>query len=73
MFQPGFVEQDNKEVVLKDFDPDTLALLLDYMYTATITITEETVQDILIGANLLLLYGPTDCLCFKNTTIITFF
>ena len=59
MFQPGFVEQDNKEVVLKDFDPDTLGLLLDYMYTATITITEETVQDILIGANLLLLYGPT--------------
>ena len=62
MFQPGFVEQDNKEVVLKDFDPDTLALLLDYMYTATITITEETVQDILIGANLLLLYGPNICL-----------
>ena len=62
MFQPGFVEQDNKEVVLKDFDPDTLALLLDYMYTATITITEETVQDVLIGANLLLLYGPNICL-----------
>ena len=56
MFQPGFVEQENKEVVLKDFDPDTLSLLLDYMYTATITITEETVQDVLIGANLLLLY-----------------
>ena len=49
-------------MVLKDFDPDTLALLLDYMYTATITITEETVQDVLIGANLLLLYGPNICL-----------
>ena len=71
MFQPGFVEQDNKEVVLKDFDPDTLALLLDYMYTATITITEETVQDVLIGANLLLLYGRNNCL--KNTKIIDFF
>ena len=71
MFQPGFVEQDNKEVVLKDFDPDTLALLLDYMYTATITITEETVQDVLIGANLLLLYGLNNCL--KNTEIIYFF
>ena len=71
MFQPGFVEQDNKEVVLKDFDPDTLALLLDYMYTATITITEETVQDVLIGANLLLLYGQNNC--FKNTKIIKCF
>ena len=56
MFQPGFVEQENKEVVLKDFDADTLSVLLNYMYTATITITEETVQDVLIGANLLLLH-----------------
>ena len=49
MFQPGFVEQDNKEVVLKDFDPDTLATLLEFMYTAKITITEDNAQDILIG------------------------
>ena len=49
MFQPGFVEQDNNEVVLKDFDPDTLATLLEFMYTAKITITEDNAQDILIG------------------------
>ena len=49
MFQPGFVEQDNNEVVLKDFDPDTLASLLEFMYTAKITITEDNAQDILIG------------------------
>merc|ERR1719319_237678 len=47
---------DNKEIVLKDFDPDTLAALLEFMYTAKITITEDNAQDILIGANLLLLY-----------------
>jgi hypothetical protein len=49
MFQPGFVEQDNNEVVLKDFDPDTLATLLEFMYTAKITISEDNAQDILIG------------------------
>ena len=52
MFQPGFVEQDNNEVVLKDFDPDTLASLLEFMYTAKITITEDNAQDILIGKTL---------------------
>ena len=49
MFQPGFIEQDNNEVVLKDFNPDTLATLLEFMYTAKITITEDNAQDILIG------------------------
>lgn len=56
MFQPGFLEQDNKEVPLKDFDSDTLSSLMDFMYTAQITVTEENAQDLLIGANLLLLY-----------------
>jgi len=56
MFQPGFVEQENNEVVLKDFDADTLAVLLEFMYTAKITITEDNAQDVLMGANLMLLY-----------------
>ena len=56
MFQTGFLEQDSGTVILKDFDAETLGLLLDFMYTSTITITEDNVQDILIGANLLLLY-----------------
>ena len=49
MFQAGFLEQDSGTVVLKDFDAETLGLLLDFMYTATITINEDNVQDILIG------------------------
>ena len=49
MFQSGFLEQDSGTVVLKDFDAETLGLLLDFMYTATITINEDNVQDILIG------------------------
>jgi len=56
MFQPGFVEQENNQVVLKDFDHETLSILLDYMYTKEINITEDNAQDILIGSNLLLLY-----------------
>ena len=56
MFQAGFLEQDSGTVVLKDFDSETLGQLLDFMYTATITINEDNVQDILIGSNLLLLY-----------------
>ena len=56
MFQTGFLEQDSGTVVLKDFDAETLGLLLDFMYTASITINEENVQDVLIGSNLLLLY-----------------
>jgi len=57
MFQPGFVEQSNNQVELKDFDSETLSSLLDYMYKSKITITEDNAQDILIGANLLLLYN----------------
>ena len=34
---------------LQEFDPDTLASLLEFMYTAKITITEENAQDILMG------------------------
>jgi len=56
MFQPGFIEQENKEVTLQDFEPGTLGLLLDFMYTAKITLNEENAQDILIGANMLMLY-----------------
>ena len=51
MFQPGFVEQENKEIQLQDFDAETLSTLLDYIYTSSITITEENVQDILIGGS----------------------
>ena len=51
MFQAGFLEQDSGTVVLKDFDAETLGLLLDFMYTATITINEDNVQDILIGVD----------------------
>ena len=43
------MEQDSGTVVLKDFDADTLGSLLDFMYTSTLTITEDNVQDILIG------------------------
>ena len=49
MFQPGFLEQDSGTVHLKDFDAETLGLLLDFMYTSTITINQDNVQDILIG------------------------
>ena len=52
MFQTGFLEQDSGTVVLKDFDAETLGLLLDFMYTATITINEDNVQDILIGKSI---------------------
>ncbi len=34
---------------VQDFDSDTLAALLDFMYTAQITISEDNAQDILIG------------------------
>ena len=44
MFQPGFVESENSEIVLKDFDADTLSSLLEFIYTAKITITEENAQ-----------------------------
>jgi len=60
MFQPGFVEQENKTVQLKDFDSTTLSTLLDFMYNSRITITEENAQDVLIGANLLLLQKVKD-------------
>ena len=50
-------------VQLKDFDAVTLSNLLDFMYTSMICISEENAQDILIGANLLLLQKVKGDLC----------
>uniref|UniRef100_A0A0K2U119 Kelch-like protein diablo n=1 Tax=Lepeophtheirus salmonis TaxID=72036 RepID=A0A0K2U119_LEPSM len=57
MFRPEFQEGSGtvKEVSLTDFNSDTLGLLIEFMYTAKITVNEENAQDILAGGNLLLL------------------
>ena len=63
MFRSGFQEEETKEVTLNDFHPDILEQLLEFMYTAKITITDENAQDMLAGANLLLLHDVSEAAC----------
>lgn len=40
----GFEESRLERIVLKDIDGAALELLIDYVYTADITVTEDNVQ-----------------------------
>ncbi|XP_060835299.1 kelch-like protein 2 isoform X1 [Rhopalosiphum padi] len=48
-----FDKMDKDHVVLKDLDSMALRLIVDYVYTDDITITEENVKDLLATANYL--------------------
>jgi len=52
MFTNGMLETDQDVVDIRDIDAPTMQSLLDFMYTSTIEITVNNVQNILQGASL---------------------
>lgn len=53
MFNSGLSETNLGEVVLKDVDPDALAVLIRYVYSGKLEIKEETVENLLSTSALL--------------------
>ncbi|KAL1006241.1 hypothetical protein UPYG_G00069650 [Umbra pygmaea] len=53
LFLSDLEEEKKREVVLEDVEPGVMGLILKYLYTSTINVTEQNVQDIFTVANLL--------------------
>ncbi|KAI1888921.1 hypothetical protein AGOR_G00173740 [Albula goreensis] len=53
MFQSDLEEFKKREIVLEEVEPGIIEIILKYLYTSNITVTEENVQDIFTVANLL--------------------
>ena len=60
---PTFEEKDKERVTIQGVDPIALQLLISYVYTGQISITEDTVQVLLPAANLLQLSDVKDACC----------
>ncbi|XP_013864408.1 kelch-like protein 40a [Austrofundulus limnaeus] len=52
MFLSELEESKNREIVLKDVDPSVMGMILHYLYTSDINLTEQNVQDIFMVANM---------------------
>ncbi|KAG2458612.1 kelch-like protein 40b [Polypterus senegalus] len=52
MFLSDMEESKKKEIVMEDVEPEIMGLLIKYIYTSEIEITEKNVQDIFAAANM---------------------
>lgn len=52
MFLSELEESKKREIVLRDVEPGTMGLILRYLYTSDINLTEQNVQDIFMVANM---------------------
>lgn len=52
MFLSNLEESKKREIVLKDVDPIVMGMVLRYLYTSDINLTEQNVQDIFMVANM---------------------
>ncbi|KAJ8386151.1 hypothetical protein AAFF_G00176590 [Aldrovandia affinis] len=52
MFQSDSEESKKREVVLENVEPGVMAMVLKYIYTSDISLTENNVQDIFMVANM---------------------
>lgn len=52
MFLSELEESKKREIVLKDVDPNVMEMILRYLYTSDINLTEQNVQDIFMVANM---------------------
>uniref|UniRef100_A0A3Q4HNU9 Kelch-like family member 40a n=1 Tax=Neolamprologus brichardi TaxID=32507 RepID=A0A3Q4HNU9_NEOBR len=52
MFLSNLEESKKKEVVLKNVEPGVMEMILRYLYTSDINLTEQNVQDIFMVANM---------------------
>ncbi|XP_050389710.1 kelch-like protein 40a isoform X4 [Patella vulgata] len=60
MFSNNMAERHQEKVTLNDMDAQTLSLVLDYIYTGQVMLTEETVQNLLSASNLFQLISLRD-------------
>ena len=44
----GFDEKNKSKIILRDIDPEALKLLVNYVYTSEVEVTEENVQTLLV-------------------------
>uniref|UniRef100_A0A2S2PCH9 Ring canal kelch protein n=1 Tax=Schizaphis graminum TaxID=13262 RepID=A0A2S2PCH9_SCHGA len=58
-----FNKMDKDYIVLKDLDSMALKLIVDYVYTGNIKITEENVKDLLVTANYLVFLFISNICC----------
>ncbi|GAB0093433.1 Ring canal kelch protein [Sergentomyia squamirostris] len=59
----GFEESRQERITLQGVDYHALQLLIDYVYTSVVEVTEENVQVLLTAANLLQLNDVRDACC----------
>merc|ERR1719348_2743674 len=59
----GFTERDSSRVTLQGIDPEDLQILVEYVYTSEVDVTEDNVQSLLPAANLLQLTDVRDACC----------
>ncbi|XP_056149941.1 kelch-like protein 40a [Lampris incognitus] len=52
MFLSDLEESKKREIVLKDVQPSVMGMILRYLYTSDINLTEQNVQDIFMVANM---------------------
>ncbi|XP_029610929.1 kelch-like protein 40b [Salmo trutta] len=52
LFLSDLEEEKKREVVLEDVEPGVMGLILKYLYTSTINVTEQNVKDIFSVANM---------------------
>lgn len=52
MFLSELEESKKREIVLKDVEPSIMGMILRYLYTSDINLTEQNVQDIFMVANM---------------------
>lgn len=52
MFLSELEESKKREIVLKDVEPSVMGMILRYLYTSDISLTEQNVQDIFMVANM---------------------
>ncbi|XP_068594391.1 kelch-like protein 40a [Cebidichthys violaceus] len=52
MFLSNLEESKKREIVLKDVEPGVMGMILRYLYTSDISLTEQNVQDIFMVANM---------------------
>lgn len=63
MFTGDLAEAHTERIVLQEIDGKALALLVEFMYTAEIQVTEDNVQSLLPAANILQLVEVRDACC----------
>ncbi|XP_051984842.1 kelch-like protein 40a [Xyrauchen texanus] len=52
MFLSDLEESKKREIFLKDIEPGVMGMILRYIYTSDINLTEQNVQDIFMAANM---------------------